>query len=584
MPSFFSIPSAVLDLPNQVMRLGKSISDLTSLFNPLVGLPKLAATVGGIIRSRAEAIASTTTRMRAFVSLAIVNNLRIAGSLRTAEHVETLKQYFLDDADKVIHSIKGEIAQAGSFTPLATHVNLLRSLQDVGAGYLDRFEMAANSILKLIEKVNPEMELIENLIPRMRKLLFSKPTSAKDALKDELETLGELIGFMIVQMNPALRVAVKLMSKGSKDGILQSVFPMWIQPGMLNGWLGASQDFEVFYPDSDEKKGIELEFRRELVAALDRYFRSASDSHGKLLRATDQRSSVEGLLDVVGVICSTVFGFVLRSSPNIPSACLPKLDFANPFAASVRADDFGDEVAATIARQIAQPLKAVLGVALNGVWIFTPNNQPLVEAVSGFLAHAVRSLIEFLLRDLFWSVEIHETYENDTSQNDKLVKIDPWDTGERCPDGPKLVYRVYRHYGLLGNLEADTIGTLLTGSPLLLDLLKDFVAYRAAIREYEGTLALGVPSDDVSAKATFDGKTLVVTAKSDWTNLTIPSKPVLRAYYEGKPIVLTPESGDAHTETYTGRFPNSVGGGQLWVGSNYGGSCTRLVSLVSASK
>jgi len=342
---------------------------------------------------------------------------------------------------------------------------------------------------------------------------------------------------------------------------------MWIQPGMLNGWLNAEPDYAVFDP---RRSMEEIEFRRERVAAFDQYLRSESADFGKLLRSSDQRGAVEALLDVTGVVCSTLFGFVLRA-PGLPSPSLPKMDFANPFAKSVRADDMGDDVAATLSRQIVQPMKSVLGVVLNGVWAFSPNNRALVETISGFLGHVVRSLLEFLMHDLFWSFEIHECYGADKARDGALL-MPPWKAGETAQDGGVLEYRVFRRAGVLGEVESDVLGNLLTGSPTLMNLLKDYAAYREALRDYRGLLAYGVVSDEVKATTDFSGTTLTVKAESKWKNLTIPSIPVLRAYYNGLPIVLVAKGGDTKSQTYEGRFDNAPGDGQVWIRSNYGGS------------
>lgn len=564
-----SIPNTLTDIANKIVGVAKDVTGLVARIDPVKNLRDIAAKVGGIIRAGVEAISASEAAMVSFVSLVITNNLNIARKLRSDAHVQTLVGYFQNASIKagVERAIQTELNKAsGTFRPLLEHVTLLRGLETVGYGYADRFAMAANSILKLVAKISPNAKLFGDFLAQVEILLFGKQRGGT-TVKGEAEALGELLVHMLINMNPILGIVVRLMSRDSGNGLLQKAFPMWIQPGMLNGWINGEPDYAVYDP---KHAADELAFRRELVAAFDQYMRSESASYGKLLRGADQRGSAEALLDVTGVFCSTVFGFVLRA-PGLPSPCLPKLDFANPFASKVRADDIGDDVAATLSRQIVQPMKSVLGVVLNGVWAFSPNNQPLVEVVTGFLAHIVRSLLEFLMHDLFWSFEIHETYRDDQPRDDEVLMFE-WQAGEASQDGTKLVYRVYRREGILAGVLGSELKKLLDGSETLKNLLKDYAAYREAVREYSGPLAYGVVSDQVKATTELAGKTLTVKAEAKWKNLAIPSLPVLRAYYDGSPIVLVPKGGDAKSQNYEGRFDNASGDGQVWIRSNYGGS------------
>jgi hypothetical protein len=260
-------------------------------------------------------------------------------------------------------------------------------------------------------------------------------------------------------------------------------------------------------------------------------------------------------------------------SDGLPSTSLPKLDFAKAFVVRVRADDLAGDLAANLSRQLAFPLKSALGVVLNGIWAVSPNNTPLVEAASSTIANLIQTAVEYAVRDLLGTCEVHESY--DQAASDDVVY--QWLSDETYDNGKLLYYTVYRRPGLVQHALADLLQAVLNDpkdplQPILTSLLKDYVAYRAAVRAYRPLEFIG-DSDRLKGTATMANGTIIVTAKSTWSDVTYPSTPVVRAYYCGVPYVLTPGGPYVAGQTaqdYAGSITLAAGG-RVWFVSNYGG-------------
>jgi hypothetical protein len=250
---------------------------------------------------------------------------------------------------------------------------------------------------------------------------------------------------------------------------------------------------------------------------------------------------------------------------------LPKAPFAQFSPIKTRSGEIGSDVAAVLSRQIVHPMKSVLGVVLNGFWAVSPNNQALAEAVTGALTNIVRSLLEYVLNGVFCSVEIRETYQDGSLAPEVGGGWEGAETygvnGQRQP----LRYRVYRRSGLLDGVPTETFAGLVSGP--VLGLLQDYAAYRDAVREYRG-FGAAQEVDQVDHLSTkFDARqgAITVTVVSDWSTLDVPSIPVLRAYCNGVPTVLTCVDAHGTRRQYQGRIDRVAANAPVWVLSNYGG-------------
>jgi hypothetical protein len=446
--------------------------------------------------------------------------------------------------------------------------------------YSNRFTIATNSLAVLVKKASSEVNDLSTLMSSIKPVLFGSGDDRSKATEEAIEALADLLLYLVQNMNPVTGVISRLLpAPGQTTSVFQRLFPFWIPPGTLRQWLNAEGDFGLAqFNGADSAKALQLAaeeraFRRELVAAVDRYLRTTSVGFGTLLRSTDQRSSVEALLDLFNVLCSTFFGFVLRC-PGMPSTSLTKMPFAYASPVKARSGDIGSDVAAAVSRQIVQPMKSALGVVLNGLWAVSPNNQPLVEAVSGTLTHLVRSVLECLLNGVFWSVEIRETYPDGTL--DPESELGPgWPSIETYKTGgttQALQYRVYRRAGLLDVVSTPDFTELVTSS-LVTGLLQDYASYRDAISEYSG-FGVAQEVDKVHEPTTsFDTAQQAIDVKVtvDSNGIDLRSVPVIRAYYNGVPTVLTCANTQGDQRQYEGRIELAPQDGRVWVVSNYGG-------------
>lgn len=474
-------------------------------------------------------------------------------------------------AQEITAAIKTELLQeGGQFTHLLNHLTLVRSMENAGLEYADRFKISANSILTLVEAAAPQAKLIGDLLGKIEKVLFGTRANGNctEDVESVAEDLAELSFYLFEQSAGALVPLLMLMPAPERPGVLKKLFPTWVPPGTLSRWLNGTGDFSCAFDKDPQKRAEELAFRRRLVAALDQYFRTGSSTFGTLLRGGDQRSGVDALLDLVSVLSSTVFGFVLRS-PLVPSSGPQKAPFASYSPVVVRPDDVAGEMAATLSRHIVQPVRSMLSVVLNGLWAFSPNNQALVDAASGSVSHMLQSILEGVIGGVLWSFELHETYV-DGSLADKDDLLSSWRSGETYGTGLRLQYCLYRRPGFFANVTSDALKALLEIDTVQ-QLLQDYAAYREALVEYRGVGFTWNP-DKITFDATFDATGVAITATSSWGNMRIPSVPVLRAYCNGIPAVLTPAQGPstAGKRAYGGRIDN-VTIGPVWVRSNYGG-------------
>lgn len=564
------------DLWNAVNQIPGLVNLFT--FNNAIAqsLEGLCADVGQVILAALRRVARTATLFWPFAGerVLLVARLLRNGAVGQRANLEALEQQVQRLEAPVRNAIQHEyqVATSGvkppasSLKPLIDHLRLVGTVAArEGIGYSQRFVIVENSLGVLLAQMNPKLKAVQDLIDGIEAVLFNG--GADDKLATALEDLAVCL---VVDNNPALCVIASFITSANdpNGGFVNRLVPIPVSPGMLSDWLSGADPYEVA---NTSDLSDELAFRGELLAAFDRYFRTESATLGSLIRASDHRSTVAALSDLVQLLCSVAFGFVFRSD-GLPSPSLPKLDFARAFVVSVRADDLAGDLAANLSRQLAFPLKSALGVALNGIWAVSPNNTPLVEAASSTIATLIQTAVEYAVRDLLGTCEVHESY--DQAASDDVVY--QWLSDEKYDNGKPLYYTVYRRPGLVQHALADLLQVVLNDptypQPILTSLLKDYVAYRAAVRAYRPLEFIG-DSDRLKGTATMANGTITVIAQSTWSDVTYPSTPVVRAYYCGVPYVLTPGGPYVAGQTaqnYTGSITLAAGG-RVWFVSNYGG-------------
>jgi hypothetical protein len=458
-------------------------------------------------------------------------------------------------------------AGLGQLEQMITLIHLVQTEFD----YIEkRFGYAANSLASL-NKILDKGSAAPSLLVSLEGLVVAR--SGKDAMT----ALLGLAEYALVHANPAVGLALAVVHGGG-GGVWSKLFPYSLAPGDLDAWIN-----EEKHEDGTKVEGEEREFRKELVAALDHYCRGkfGNQDFKGMLRAVDQREAIQTLVDLTSVLFSTLFGYVLRH-PKLPSPTLPKLEWAHPFHGKVRHDDMAAEFAITFSRHFSYQIKSVTGLVARGFWEVSSHNEALVETVSAIASNLFSSLIESFLHNLLWSVEIHETY-GESSQ----AAVWRWNTREKADGAGALAYQVYVRPGLLSDVEAAALKKLFDRkeADVLKKLLADYGAYADALRPYRAVDMTDAAKDEVAIAAVAGDKSgsVKVTATSTYPT-TFPSIPVLRAYCNGKPLVMK-KSGPANggSQGYECTFVPSdlfsvTKGDTIYVRSNYGGATSQAYS------
>jgi len=330
----------------------------------------------------------------------------------------------------------------------------------------------------------------------------------------------------------------------------------------------------------------EREFRLEVIAAIDHYCHGKfGGGNGKtLLRAADDRLAIELIADISSVLFSTFFGYILRR-PALPSPVLPKPEWAHPFNHIRRADDHAHKMSITFSRQVTYPLKASLGLVLRGFWELNTLNNSLVEGITSLASNLVSSLLESFLYDFLWSVEIHETYTPYQEIKDPDL-VWGWSTLEPIFNDSKenvqyLNFGVWVRKSIVSSAEAKLLKRLINENEvvkeLLQDLLKDYGAYVQSIRDYSDNPVLPEVLTD-SLEVTLTNKTL--TAKCTFPN-NFPSIPVLRAYVDGKSLIMKNTGSNSGKSQYTCNIEKKSADSVIYVRSNYGGTTKWLPTFAT---
>jgi hypothetical protein len=228
---------------------------------------------------------------------------------------------------------------------------------------------------------------------------------------------------------------------------------------------------------------------------------------------------------------------------------------------------------------------------LRGFWDISTLNNSLVEGVTSLISNTVSSVLESFLHDFLWSVEIHETYTKpDPDKDSKCVW--GWKTQEAIHAGSNgdqyLYYGVWVRPSIMSEVEAGILKKLVTENEftreLLQNLLQDYGAYMQSIRDYtdEDWEETGVVTDTL--KITSSKSSAALTAQSRYSK-SFPSAPVLRAYYEGKCMVMKlnkeNKEGEQSTAEYECVIPaEKTDHGAIYIRSNYGGKSKKFIKYL----
>jgi hypothetical protein len=314
-------------------------------------------------------------------------------------------------------------------------------------------------------------------------------------------------------------------------------FPSGLGPGKLHTWLNdfTGGQFQTDGTvDDPVKHPLERQFRVRLAANIDAYFRKTGErfllQHG--LRTSDERISTQILSDVITIVFDTVITFTLEPE------CFPLTELEWEYF-----EDVGVQFAAASSRQIKAAIKSVTGTLLRGVWIWSVQNDNLIEAIGTIIGSILTSLCEGIVRNLAWTFRIVSRYEGDVVAPAQIVA--DWEGGEFYDKllGSGQVDGRLQYVALLRaspNTVSQAVKDAVNNNPFVLGLLKDIGAYAdLSYRQFRlDSRFPDIQADTVNVTfvGTAGGKLLV---KATTTAVDKP-RAVLRAYCCCQVAVMTP--------------------------------------------
>lgn len=314
-------------------------------------------------------------------------------------------------------------------------------------------------------------------------------------------------------------------------------FPSGLGPGKLHTWLN---DFTngKFQTDSNVddpvKHPLERQFRVRLASNIDAYFRKTGErfllQHG--LRTSDERISTQIVSDVITIVFDTVITFTLEPE------CFPLTE-----AEWEHFEDVGVQFAAAASRQIKAAIRSVTGTLLRGVWIWSVENENLIEAIGTIIGSVLTSICEGIVRNLAFTFRIVSRYENDSVSPADIVAN--WDGGEFYDKvlGPGQADGRLQYVALLRaapNGVSQAVKNAVNNNAFILGLLQDIGAYTdMSYRQFRlDSRFPDIQADTVNITfiGTAQGSLLI---KATTTGTDAP-RPVLRAYCCCQVVVMTP--------------------------------------------
>lgn len=553
-----------------------------------------------------EAVADVK-KVESLVDATVLQTLQIAGKVPGS--IKSLEPVIKNAEGTIRNKIQKEINDKDS--PLHNLLEILyvvHQLSELGKDLVERIEIVIHSLEDLAEK---PLEPVIKILKSIQDLFKGKREEIPDKLL-------ELLVLIIVTTNP-IAAAIEALFAGKNKSLGDLLTPGLPTTGTLYKWMTeVSEPKKSGKPFTPQRKERELAFRRMVVGAVDSYIRTGHtgslnrqkgqaeavkdsvmngiDLPGGTIRAVDLRPLVASGVELASVLSGALLSYLFMPS-GVPNPAVPKLPHRMP--TMPHPYDFRGDMAASFARTVTQPVMSIAAVVLNGFWEISPNNRALVDAVSGYLGHLIRSLFEHLLSGILHLFEVHEVYP-DEKNKDGYIALKDWPSWNTIHDHKtKLQFRVYLDlhvaYHLidknndihqeLKNLETslnDLIDKKVSSDSVLLGLLKDYVGYREAVMDYRNPRSDAAIDSITEFKTTqLDKDTIQLTVKLDSNTINGPSIPVVKVFSgDAAPLILNPEKEN----TYSGKLklpPLSKLTKRLQVHalSNYGGMKSAEINL-----
>ncbi len=526
----------------------------------------------------------------------------VGGSLEGAfkeltDAIGGLIKSILDALTKLLNDVQnnfpialtsGPLEALGAIQGIKTLLTDLHYLENIEA----RIEAASSSLLelfKVLAKPSSPNEGDDDDIPFLLLGQVVKQSTAviKGLLhaKTPQDALVEVIKDLVFPTD----VFVRLL-KTAKDGKFWAwaELPSALPAGALNEWLNNPDR----YPNG-LKSTLDREFRVRMVAAADAYVRGRLNDPDRpftqtlTLTNSDERDSGNALADAVCLFFDTIIHFILEPE------CFPLTDID-----LYSIEDLGIRFGQLLAREIRISIRALIGLVLRGFWGITVGNYVLIELIAVIIAVFFSAMIEAVIRNLTWSLQIVSCYPSalfDGSPTSDTAPVDPkldgaqlvyyWPSAETIANTGEVPDRLW----YVAMVRAPGV-TLPSGYPkrykqddgtdewrAVTGLLRDFGAYLDTCYQrfrIESRFPKVEAADEVTiTRAEIAGRTLTVWATT--TATFEEPQPILRAYFCCRVVPLRPGpfAGDPYTvEIDIEQAPRCI---EVIVLSNRGGVARR---------
>ncbi|QDU52985.1 hypothetical protein [Gimesia panareensis] len=377
----------------------------------------------------------------------------------------------------------------------------------------ERIIEAGNSIQKLIEIIAPGGFFLSSLFGQ----------NLTDALKDALngkqpdEIISKLFKDIIGDVFDDL-------FSGSLLSFDLFKLPQNLGPNQLHMWLNKST-----YVGGDNNWS-ERRLRVRFITEIDEYIRRQVSEIDRNRSLSDfcEKESTFVLTDLLSIFFNVFISHALEPA-GVPSLT----EDVDVF------EDYGDDFAVFSGRQVQGIIKASLGSAMRGVWLWKVDNINLIEGGATLVGSIFSSIVEGVVRNLAWTVKITSIYPDQAPTG--IPIIEPWKIMERVwskdeKDVEYLKMIAFIRHPVTG-IDAEPFKNL----NQLEGLLKDWGAYIDARQQrlrFDPQYR-PVVSDDLTIERldAIDSKIIVEACSDESTTSPLP---ILRMLILGHSLVMKP--------------------------------------------
>lgn len=290
-------------------------------------------------------------------------------------------------------------------------------------------------------------------------------------------------------------------------------FPAGLIAGDLGAWVNGDTYGGLAPLD------LQREYRLRIVATADAYLREmqSASSVSSELTYSDRKLSPGLLSDAIATFIETTILFIFEPASYVGTSL-----------STEAFDDLGASFAASISRQLRSTIRVTIGTLFRGVWLFSVQNEALIEMIASGIGSLFSSLIEGVVRNITWVVELKAKYKSDG-------------LGSIHPDAPKIPSLdgygsdAIEYVAFLRDTPSSPLPKM---PPILSAFLSDYAAYiDMSYRQFvtQNRLPSTRPSPGV-LNVTLDRQTRALSVLLYGVNGT--PVPVARIYVLGKAYVM----------------------------------------------